>query len=55
MKRQLLGSLLVAALIVATAMIIVTAKFGSTSAADRELREEQQEQQLERQEDQRDE
>jgi hypothetical protein len=34
--RQMLGSLIVAAIIVALAIIIVTAKFGPTSAAERE-------------------
>lgn len=42
--RQMLGSLLVAAAIVAIAIFVVTARFGSTSAAERELREERLEQ-----------
>ena len=56
--RQMLGSLLVALAIVAIAVIVVTAKFGPTSAAEREAQEERLEQReeireerLERQED----
>ena len=61
-NRQLLGSLLVAVAIVAVAIAVVTAKFGPTSAAERELqeerleqREELQEERLERQEELREE
>ena len=45
--RQLLGSLLVAVAIVALAIALVTAKFGATSASEREALEERQEQQEE--------
>jgi hypothetical protein len=48
--RQLIGSLLVALAIVA-----VTAKFGSTSSAELEAREERQEERLEQQEERREE
>jgi hypothetical protein len=41
---QVAGSLAVAAAIVAIAIAVVTSKFGSTSAAERELREERLEQ-----------
>ena len=41
---QVIGSLAVAAAIVAIAIAVVTAKFGSTSAAERELQEERIEQ-----------
>ena len=41
---QVLGSLVVAAAIVAIAVAVVTAKFGPTSAAERELQEERIEQ-----------
>jgi hypothetical protein len=37
--RQLIGSLLVAAAIVAIAIVVVTAQFGPTSAAEQEARE----------------
>jgi hypothetical protein len=47
MNRQLIGSLLVAALIVVVTIIVVNAKFGPTSAAERELQEERLEQQEE--------
>ncbi len=40
---QLLGSLLVAVLIVAATIAIVTAKFGATSAAEQEAVEQRQE------------
>jgi len=46
-KRQLLGSLIVAALIVIVAIAVVTLKFGATSAAEREALNERQEQRLE--------
>ncbi len=45
---QLLGSLLVALLIVAATIAIVTAKFGATSAAEQEAVEQRQELQEER-------
>jgi hypothetical protein len=45
--RQLLGSLLAAALIVIVAITIVTLKFGPTSAAELEAQEERREQRLE--------
>jgi type II secretory pathway pseudopilin PulG len=38
--RQMIGSLLVAVAIVALAIVVVTARFGSTSAAEREVQEE---------------
>jgi uncharacterized membrane-anchored protein YhcB (DUF1043 family) len=41
---QVAGSLAVAALIVAIAIAVVTSKFGTTSAAERELEEERLEQ-----------
>jgi uncharacterized membrane-anchored protein YhcB (DUF1043 family) len=46
--RQLLGSLLVALLIVALAVIVVTAKFGPTSAAEQDLQEERLDQRQDR-------
>ena len=49
-NRQLIGSLLVALAIVAVAIAVVTAKFGPTSAAERELEEERLEQREELQE-----
>ena len=39
-NRQLLGSLLVAALIVVAAVLVVTGQFGPTSAAELEQQEE---------------
>ena len=39
MTRQLAGSLLVAALIVVIAIVVVTARLGTTSTAELELRE----------------
>jgi uncharacterized membrane-anchored protein YhcB (DUF1043 family) len=41
---QMIGSLVVAALIVAVAIAVVTSQFGATSAAERELQEERLEQ-----------
>jgi hypothetical protein len=46
-RRQLLGSLLVAALLVAIAIVAVTAKLGPTSVAEEEARIERQEQRFE--------
>ena len=51
---QLIGSLAVAAVIVAIAIAVVTTKFGSTSAAEREIQEERLEQREERLEELRD-
>jgi hypothetical protein len=51
---QVIGSLAVAAAIVAIAIAVVTSKFGPTSAADRELQEERIEQREERLEERRD-
>jgi uncharacterized membrane-anchored protein YhcB (DUF1043 family) len=42
--RQMIGSLLVAAAIVAIAIAVVTAQFGETSVAEQEAREERLEQ-----------
>jgi uncharacterized protein HemX len=53
--RQLVGSLLVAALIVAGAILIVTLQFGSTSTAEQEAREERLEQRLDAEEERREE
>jgi type II secretory pathway pseudopilin PulG len=53
MKRQMIGSLLVAIAIVTITIIAVTAKLGPTSAAELESQEERQEQQLEQQEERR--
>ena len=47
---QLIGSLAVAAVIVAIAVAVITSKFGSTSAAEREIQEERLEQREELQE-----
>jgi F0F1-type ATP synthase membrane subunit b/b' len=44
--RQLIGSLLVAVLIVVVAIIVVTAHFGPTSAAELDAREERLEERL---------
>ena len=52
-KRQLLGSLIAAVLIVAIAIALVTLKFGATSAAEQEALEERQEQRLEAEEERR--
>lgn len=52
-KRQMLGSLLAAVLIVVLAITVVTLKFGPTSAAEREAAEERQEQRLEAEEERR--
>ena len=41
--RQVIGSLLVAAAIVAIAIVVVTAKLGPTSTAELEAREERRE------------
>jgi hypothetical protein len=51
--KQMLGSLLVAALIVVVAILVVNAKFGTTSAADREARQDRQEQRIDAQEERR--
>ena len=51
--KQMLGSLLVAVLIVVVTMLIVKAKFGTTSAADREAREDRQEERIDAQEERR--
>jgi hypothetical protein len=45
---QMIGSLVVALLIAVVAVAVVTAKFGSTSAAEREVLEERLEQREER-------
>lgn len=50
---QMVGSLLVALLIVVVAIIVVTAKFGPTSAAELEEREERLEERLEQREERR--
>lgn len=55
MTRQIVGSLLVAAVIVAVAIIAVTAKLGPTSAAELESREDRQKERLEQQEELREE
>ena len=52
-RRQFLGSLVAAALIVIVAIALVTLKFGATSAAEREALEERQEQRLEAEEERR--
>ena len=49
---QMIGSLLAAAVIVAITIAVVTAKFGPTSAAEREAREERIELEAEQREDQ---
>lgn len=46
-RRQMLGSLLAALAVAATAVAIVTAKFGPTSEAEREAAEERRDQVLE--------
>jgi uncharacterized membrane-anchored protein YhcB (DUF1043 family) len=51
--RQMIGSLLVAVLIVVGAVAVVTAKFGPTSAAEQESIEERLEQREERLEERR--
>ena len=51
--RQMIGSLLVALSIVVVAVIVVTARFGPTSAAERELQEERIEQREELREERR--
>jgi uncharacterized membrane-anchored protein YhcB (DUF1043 family) len=51
--RQLIGSLVAAALIVALAVAVVTAQFGPTSAAEQEAIEERQELREERLEERR--
>ena len=50
MTRQVLGSLLVALFIVAVTIVVVTARLGTTSTAELELREEMQENRIEMQE-----
>jgi hypothetical protein len=52
-RRQLLGSLLVAAAFVAVAIVVVTAKLGPTSVAEEDARIELQEQRIERAEERR--
>ncbi len=49
-RRQLVGSLLAAVAIIAIAILVVTLKFGPTSAAEREALEEREEQRLEAEE-----
>jgi type II secretory pathway pseudopilin PulG len=51
--RQMIGSLLVALVIVALAIVVVTDRFGPTSAAERELQEERIEQREELREERR--
>ncbi len=51
--RQMIGSLLVAVLIVVAAIAVVTGRFGSTSAAELEQREERRELIEEREEERR--
>jgi type II secretory pathway pseudopilin PulG len=51
--RQMIGSLLVALAIVALAIAVVTARFGPTSAAEREVQEERIEQREELREERR--
>jgi type II secretory pathway pseudopilin PulG len=51
--RQMIGSLLVAIVIVALVIVAVTAQLGPTSAAELEQREELQEERLEQQEERR--
>ena len=53
MKRQMIGSLLVAIAIVVVTIVAVTAQLGPTSAAELEAQEERQKQQLEQQEERR--
>lgn len=52
-RRQTIGSLIAAVLIVAVAVAVVTAQFGPTSAAQREAAEDRREQRQERLEDRR--
>jgi len=54
-KRQMLGSLIAAMLIVAVAITVVTLKFGPYSAAEQEALEERREQRLEAVEERREE
>ena len=54
-RRQLLGSLIAAVLIVVLAIAVVTLKFGPTSAAELEAREERQDQRLDAAEERREE
>lgn len=54
-RRQLVGSLIAAVLIVAIAIAVVTLRFGPTSAAELEAQEERQEQRLEAEEERREE
>ncbi len=51
--RQMIGSLLVAMAIVALAIAVVTARFGPTSAAEREVQEQRIEQREELREERR--
>ena len=51
--KQLIGSLVVAALIVVVAVLVVTAKFGPTSVAELDAREERQDAREERLEERR--
>lgn len=46
MTRQVIGSLLLAAAIVALAVVVVTARLGPTSVAEQEAREERLDQRL---------
>jgi uncharacterized membrane-anchored protein YhcB (DUF1043 family) len=46
MARQVIGSLLVAAAIVAIAIVVVTARLGPTSVAEQEAREERLDQRI---------
>ena len=52
-RLQLLGSLLVALAIVAIAIVVVTARFGPTSAAELDAQEERRDQRLDRLEERR--
>ena len=45
--RQLIGSLVVAAILVVVAIVVVTAKLGPTSTAELDAREERQKQRIE--------
>ena len=51
--RQYLGSLLAAVVLIALAIVIVTAKFGETPVAELEAREEARDQRIERAEERR--
>ena len=52
-RRQLIGSLVAAVVIVALAILVVTLQFGPTSAAEQEAVEERQEQRQEAEEERR--